>query len=82
MTENTWANEGFFVPTSPVHGVAWVGDVLVFNSWKFWTGNDLWLPDPGAYAGAGTGNQNPDRGQPPQRRDQGRFHRRGATRKS
>ena len=53
VTENKWANEGIFIITSPVHGLAWVGDVLVFNSWRFWTGKDLWLSDPGAYNGTG-----------------------------
>jgi Domain of unknown function (DUF3332) len=53
VTANKWANEGIFLVTSPVHGLAWVGDVLVFNSWRFWMGTDLWLSDPGAYNGTG-----------------------------
>ena len=56
VTENKWANEGIFVLTSPVHFLAWVGDVLIFNSWEFWTGKPLWKSDPGAYPKtAGTG---------------------------
>ena len=49
VTENKYANEGIFVLTSPLYAATWLGDVLVFNSWKFWTGDDLWLADPGAY---------------------------------
>ena len=51
VTENKYANEAIYIVTSPVHGLALFGDMIVFNSWRFWTGKDLWLSDPGSYSG-------------------------------
>ena len=32
----------------PVYGFAWMGDVILFNTVEYWTGEN-WIADPGAY---------------------------------
>lgn len=50
VTENKWANEGIFLLISPIYPICWLGDVLIFNSWEFWTDKSLGgVTDPGAY---------------------------------
>ncbi len=47
--ENDWAQESLFLVTgvlTPVYAVAVVGDVLLFNSTWFWTGEN-WIDEPG-----------------------------------
>ena len=39
-TENKYLNELIYIPASLVHGFALFGDVLVFNSIEFWTGDN------------------------------------------
>jgi len=40
VTENKYLNELIYIPAGFVHGFAFFGDVLVFNSIEFWTGNN------------------------------------------
>ena len=53
VTENEWGNVAIGLVAVPAQLVTYAVDVTVFNSWKFWTGDDLWCSDPGAYAGTG-----------------------------
>jgi hypothetical protein len=40
VTSNRWANEGIFIGMwiIPVYGICYLGDVVIFNSIKFWEG--------------------------------------------
>ncbi len=47
--ENEWAREGLFLVTgvlTPVYALTMVGDVILFNSVWFWTG-ESWIDEPG-----------------------------------
>ena len=47
-TEQDWLNEIIFLVTSPVQALAWTGDVLIFNTVEYWSG-DNWVSDPGPF---------------------------------
>ena len=38
VTDNKWANEGIFLVLTiiPVYSFAYLGDILIFNSFEFW----------------------------------------------
>lgn len=36
--ENKWSQEGIFLLVFPAYIVAGIGDILLFNTWQFWTG--------------------------------------------
>lgn len=36
--EGKWAQEGMFLVLFPVYVIFSVGDLLIFNSWQWWTG--------------------------------------------
>lgn len=38
--ENKWAQEGIFLLTFPGYILFGVGDILIFNSWQWWTGHN------------------------------------------
>jgi len=40
VTQNEWANEAIFIGLNivPVYGLAYLADVVVFNSIEFWDG--------------------------------------------
>ena len=42
VTDNKWANEGIFLGLTiiPVYALFQLGDILIFNSIEFWTGNN------------------------------------------
>lgn len=41
ITDNKWINEILFIfPGGIVHGLAAFGDVIIFNSFEFWTGEN------------------------------------------
>lgn len=48
ITTQDWANELIFIPLSPVHLLAWFSDVLVFNTWDYWAGDNP-ISDPGTF---------------------------------
>jgi hypothetical protein len=41
-TDGKWGNEIIFVAFTiiPVYGFAWLGDVIIFNSFEFWGGKN------------------------------------------
>jgi len=52
LSEQDWINEIVFIGLSivPVYMLALTGDVLIFNTIDYWTGNDT-IKDPGAFPG-------------------------------
>ncbi|HED65954.1 MAG TPA: DUF3332 family protein [Planctomycetes bacterium] len=42
LSENRWANEAVFIGLNivPVYGLAYLGDILIFNSIEFWGGEN------------------------------------------
>jgi len=48
VTESKWANEGIFLVLNiiPVYGIAYLGDILIFNSIEFWGGENPVSPPP------------------------------------
>ena len=48
VTETDWLNELIFLPLVFVQGAAWVGDVVIFNTVEYWSG-DNWVSDPGPF---------------------------------
>jgi Domain of unknown function (DUF3332) len=48
VTDSKWANEGIFVVLTiiPVYGVAYLGDIIIFNSIEFWGGENPISPPP------------------------------------
>jgi len=52
LSEQDWVNEVVFLGLSivPVYGIALFGDVLIFNTIDYWTGNDT-ISDPGEFPG-------------------------------
>lgn len=36
VTESKWINEGVFFVLTPVYGLFYFGDVVIFNSMEFW----------------------------------------------
>ena len=36
--ENKWAREGVFILVFPGYVLCGLGDLLIFNSWQWWTG--------------------------------------------
>lgn len=49
VTESKWANEGIFLVLNiiPVYGIAYLGDIVIFNSIEFWGGENP-IPAPPA----------------------------------
>ncbi len=43
VTENEWANELVFIGLNivPVYSLAYLADIVVFNSIEFWDGDDM-----------------------------------------
>ncbi len=48
VTEQDWINEAIFIPMSLVQVGAWFADVLVINTFDYWSGEN-WLDDPGPF---------------------------------
>jgi len=48
VTDSKWGNEGIFVLLTiiPVYGVAYLGDIIIFNSIEFWGGENPISPPP------------------------------------
>ena len=40
IAEQDWINEVLFIPLVFVHGAAWAGDILIFNTIDYWSGNN------------------------------------------
>lgn len=42
VTDNKWANEGIFLGLNiiPVYAIAYLGDIIIFNSIEFWGGDN------------------------------------------
>lgn len=42
LTENKWVNELAFIGLNiiPVYGIAYLGDIIIFNSIEFWGGDN------------------------------------------
>jgi len=38
--ENKWAKEGVFLVVLPAYALFGMGDVLIFNSWQWWSGKN------------------------------------------
>ena len=51
VTTSKWLNELIFIVAwiVPVYPIAWIGDVLLFNSVEFWGGEPL-IEHPGTFA--------------------------------
>ena len=49
-TEPDWLNEVIFVGLTiiPVYGLAYLGDILIFNTVDYWSGNNP-IEDPGPF---------------------------------
>jgi len=49
-TEHDWLNEVIFIGLNivPVYGLTWLGDVLIFNTIDYWSGNNP-FSDPGPF---------------------------------
>ncbi len=52
VSDQDWVNEGVFLVLTiiPVYGVCLFGDVLIFNTIDYWTGDNV-IKDPGAFPG-------------------------------
>lgn len=38
--ENKWAREGIFLLALPAYALFGLGDILIFNSWQWWSGHN------------------------------------------
>lgn len=50
--ENKWAKEGIFLLVLPGYALFGMGDVLIFNSWQWWSGQNP-ISRPGEETGHG-----------------------------
>lgn len=50
VTEQDWINEGIFIGLTvfPVYGIAYLGDILIFNTIDYWSGKNP-INDPGPF---------------------------------
>lgn len=47
-TEHDWLNEVIFVAFTPVYGLAYLGDILIFNTIDYWSGKNP-IDEPGPF---------------------------------
>jgi hypothetical protein len=52
VSDQDWVNEGVFLVLTiiPVYGVCLFGDILIFNTIDYWTGDNA-INDPGPFPG-------------------------------
>ena len=50
--ENKWAQEGVFLVCLPAYALFGLGDVIIFNSWQWWSGKNP-ISRPGEETGHG-----------------------------
>lgn len=57
LSEQDWLNEAVFLGLYiiPVYPIALLGDVLIFNTVQYWSGDNL-IDDPGTFAGFARGD--------------------------
>ena len=49
LTEMNWLNEVLFIiPFAWVQGIAWLGDIVIFNTIEYWSGDNP-IGDPGSF---------------------------------
>ena len=52
LSDKDWINEIVFLGLNiiPVYGIAWLGDVLIFNTVDYWGGDNM-IDEPGPFPG-------------------------------
>jgi len=53
-SEEDWVKEAIFLVLTPVYGVAYLSDLLIFNTVNYWSGKNP-IGEPGSFPGFGDG---------------------------